>query len=124
MKRKEVEKDEVREHRITMEAIVDCYGPEEQAMGWFYYLEDKMQFPFEAECAVERRISPLKLGERFQVKGMATEDDCMQEMFVEIELFDRTFGVPLAQLQPIAVDAATQEAINDWKYWMARGYCF
>jgi hypothetical protein len=31
-------KDEEREERITMEAVVDAYGPEEQAMGWYYYL--------------------------------------------------------------------------------------
>jgi hypothetical protein len=118
------EKDEAREERIIMEVVVDAYDEEERAMGWFYYLDDKMRFPFEAKCVVERRISPLKIGERVQVKGMTVEDDCMQEMFVEIELFDRTFGVPLAQLQPIDVDADTQEAIDDWKYWVDRGYCF
>jgi hypothetical protein len=30
-------KDSKREHRIAMEIIVDAYGPEEQAMGWYYY---------------------------------------------------------------------------------------
>ena len=119
-----VEKDDAREERIMMEAVVDAYGEEERAMGWFYYLDDRIQFPFEAECVTERRISPLKVGEHVQVKGMTSESDCMQEMFVEIELFDRTFGVPLVQLQPINVDADTQEAIDDWKYWMARGYQF
>jgi hypothetical protein len=29
-------RDEEREQRITMEIIVDAYGPEEQAMGWYY----------------------------------------------------------------------------------------
>ena len=28
------DRDAVREERIHMEAIVDAYGPEEQAMGW------------------------------------------------------------------------------------------
>ena len=41
-----VEKDEAREYRITMEIIVDAYGPEEQALGWYCYLEDKLRFPF------------------------------------------------------------------------------
>jgi hypothetical protein len=39
-----------REQRIALEIIVDAYGPEEQAMGWYYYLEDKLQFPFTAVC--------------------------------------------------------------------------
>ncbi len=119
-----VAKNETREERIMMEVLVDAYDEEDRAMGWFYYLQDTMQFPFEAECVAERRVSPLKVGERVQVKGMITEDDCMQEMFAEIEWSDRTFGVPLAQLQPIDVDAATQEAVDDWKYWTDRGYCF
>ncbi len=39
-------RDEEREERIHNEIIVDAYGPEEQAMGWYYYLEDKLCFPF------------------------------------------------------------------------------
>jgi len=118
------EKDEAREHRITMEAIVDAYGGEEQAMGWYYYLDDKIQFPFQAKCIQERRISPLKPGEIVKVVKMSSEDECMREMFVEIEWQDRTFSVLLAQLQAINVDDETQEAIEDWHYWVARGYEF
>lgn len=51
---------------------------------------------------------------------MASEDECMREMYVEIEWQKRTFGVPLAQLQPLEVDEDTQEAIADWHYWVAR----
>lgn len=119
-----VEKDEIREHRIAMEAIVDAYGPEEQAMGWYYYLEDRIQFPFEARCVETRRISPLQEGERVKVIQMAPEDECMREMFVEIQWQDRTLGVPLAQLQPLDVDEKTQEAVADWHYWTERGYKF
>ncbi len=119
-----VEKDEAREHRITMEAILDAYGGEEQALGWYYYLDDKMQFPFQAKCIQERRVSPLKAGEIVQVAGMSSEDECMRAMFVEIEWQDRTFSVPLAQLQAINVDVETQEAIEDWHYWVACGYEF
>ena len=119
-----VEKDEAREYRIAMEAIVDAYGPEEQAMGWYYYLEDKIQFPFGARCIEARRISPLKVGEQVEVMQMAPEDECMREMFVEIQWQDRTIGVPLVQLQPLDVDEGTQEAIADWHYWVERGYEF
>ncbi len=117
-----VERDEVRENRITDEAIVDCYGPEEQAMGWYYYLEDRIQFPFKARCVRHKSISPLQVDEEVSVIGMADEVDCMAEMFVEIEWGGRKFGVPLAQLQGIAVDDDTEEAISDWHYWVGRGY--
>ncbi len=34
-----IDRDEEREHRIAMEVVVDAYGPEEQALGWYYYLD-------------------------------------------------------------------------------------
>ena len=119
---KEIARDEEREHRIEMEAIVDAYGPEEQALGWYCYLDDKITFPFTARCIEERRISPLKMGEQVTVTGMASEDDCMHEMFVEIEWQGRSLGVPLFQLEPVKVDDSTLEAIADWHYWGKRGY--
>jgi Calcium binding len=119
---KQIEEDEVRERRIRDEAIVDAYGPEEQALGWYYYLEEQIAFPFTARCIEARRISPLKKGEKVSVIEMAPEDDCMHEMFVVIEWKERNFGVPLAQLDPVDVDDDTQEAIKDWRYWVKRGY--
>ena len=119
---KKNERNEKREHRIEMEIIVDAYSSEEQALGWHYYLEDKITFPFSARCIAERRISPLKKGEKVPVIEMAPEDDCMHEMFVIIEWQDRNFGIPLAQLEPSSVDKLTQEAIADWHYWVKRGY--
>jgi Calcium binding len=37
----ELRKNRIREERIHNEVIVDAYGPEEQALGWYYYLENK-----------------------------------------------------------------------------------
>ncbi len=53
-------KDPIREDRIRDEVIVDANGPEEQAMGWYYYLADKLQFPFQAKCVVSKVVSPLR----------------------------------------------------------------
>ena len=52
-------RDETREERITMEIIVDAYGSEEQAMGWYCYLDEKLNFPFFAKCIAERATSAL-----------------------------------------------------------------
>lgn len=116
------EHDPEREERIVMEIIVDAYGPEEQALGWYYHLEDKLAFPFAARCVERRRISPLQIDEIVQVTGMTPEDDCMHEMFVMVAWQGRELGVPLAQLEPVDVDPDTAEAINDWHYWVAQGY--
>lgn len=114
--------DEIREKRICDEIIVDTYGPEEQALGWYYYLEDKMTFPFRAKCIVHRTISPLEVGEMVQVVGMPSEEDCYHEMFVIIELQGRRMGVPLSQLEPVDADEETRTAVEDWHYWVAMGH--
>ncbi len=120
-----IEKDSEREYRISMEAIVDANGPEEQAMGWYYYLDDKIRFPLQAKCVIERATSPLHKGDEVEVKGMASEAVCEHEMFVEIQWANGKLAVPLAQIQPKAdVDANTKEAVEDWHYWVNRGYEF
>lgn len=71
-----MEEDQTREERIHDEIIVDAYGPDEQAMSWYYYLEEKLTFPFEAKCTTKRTISPLEVGEEVRVVGMPDEKDC------------------------------------------------
>ena len=114
--------DEEREERIHMEIIVDAYGPEEQAMGWYYYLADTMQFPFSARCVARRTISPLELGDKVKVVGMAPEEECEHEMFVLIQRKSHPLAVPLMQLEGIKVDEETQQAIEDWHYWVDQGH--
>ena len=117
-----IEKDEDREHRIDMEIVVDAYDEVERAMGWYYYLEGKLDFPFRARCIVKLDISPLAVGEEVQVEGMPPEDACMYQMFVKIRWLGRELAVPLSQLEGVDVDSETEEAIEDWRYWVARGY--
>ena len=118
-----IERDEERENRIRNEAIVDAYGVEEQAMSWYYYLADTIAFPFQAMCIQELRKSPLRLDEVTTVVDMISDDDSY-EMLAEIEFMGRTMGVPLHQLEPIDVDDNTRQVIEDWQYWVARGYQF
>ncbi len=115
-------KDEEREERIHMEIIVDAYGPEEQAMGWYNYLDDTLHFPFSARCITRRRTSPLKPGDEVEVVEMAPADDCEHEMFVLINWKGNQLAVPLMQLEGIQVDEETQQAIEDWRYWVNQDY--
>ncbi len=116
-------KNAERERRIEMEIVVDAYGPEEQAMGWYYYLEGKLQFPFTATCVAERAVSPLHKGDEVEILGMAPEDECQHEMFVMMRWERRGLAVPLSQVKPIGeIDIDTREAVADWLYWVDQGY--
>ena len=106
-------------------SIVDAYGPEERSMGWYYYLADTIQFPFTAKCKSRRQISPLKVGDTVDAVGMADEDECQGEMFVNIRWDGDTLAIPLAQLDPVDVeDDDTIQAVEDWHYWIEMGYEF
>lgn len=108
-----------------MEIVADAYGAEEQAMGWYYYLDDQLQFPFTAVCVEKRVISPLKVKDEVVVLEMAPGDECEREMFVMIKYQKDGLGVPLSQLSPIkATDKQTKQAVEDWHYWVQMGYEF
>ncbi|OGL84505.1 calcium-binding protein [Candidatus Uhrbacteria bacterium RIFCSPLOWO2_01_FULL_55_36] len=117
--------DKKREQRIEDEVIVDCYGPEEQALGWYYYLHDTVQCPFKAKCVKERPISPLRKGDIVEVTGMPKEEECEHEMFATVTWEGRTLAVPFAQLEPVhGTDAKTRQAVADWHYWVGMRYEF
>lgn len=116
--------DKKREERIIHSIVVDAYGEDERALGWYYYLEERIAFPFTGECIENRGISPLRKGEQVEVISMSKEDDCTSEIFVQIKWQGREMGIPLAQIKPVKVDPDTKEAIQDWQYWAAMGYMF
>ena len=121
---KKPKKDPIREDRIRNQAIVDAYGAAEKAMSWYYYLDDKIRFPFHAKCIAPKVVSPLRNGETVEVRRMAPEDACSADMLVLIRWQGRKMAVPLSQLAAIDPDESTAEAIGDWHYWVAQGYLF
>lgn len=116
--------DKNREKRIDMEVVVDAYNEDERAMGWYYYLQDKLQFPFKAKRVNRQRPQ----GKEIEVVEMSPEDECMRSMFVEIRYregeVDDIFSARLEDIHPIEVDEETAEAIADWHYWIDMEYEF
>lgn len=118
-------KEPEREERIVMEIVVDAYDSEERALSWYYYLQGQLQFPFAARCIAERRTSPLQVGDTAKVIEMASEEECDHEIFVLTSWKRRKLAVPLSQIAAANnVDEETQQALDDWQYWVERGYEF
>lgn len=113
--------DDEREHRITYEVVVDCYDDYEVTMGWYYYLEDKLAFPFAAKWLTGKTST----NDIVQVQGMASEEECKTDMLVEIEYSDGelkdVFTVPLADIQPVENEHERMQAFGDWQYWLEQG---
>ena len=119
-----IDKDAAREDRIHMEVVADAYGTEERAMGWYYYLDDKISFPFTAECVTADKRNPLEINERVTAMQISGEDICEYDMYVDFLWGSKVLAVPLVQLIPLDADEETLEAIEDWHYWVKRGYRF
>jgi len=117
-------REQAREARIHNEIVVDAYDASERAMGWYYHLEENLQFPFTATCIKARPISPLRVGDEVEVTGMAPEEECQREVFVMIRWERCGLAVPLFQLRGVATDEPTRQAIEDWHYWVKQGYEF
>lgn len=121
------EKDPIREKRIDYEIVVDAYDAEEKAIGWYYYLADKISFPFLAKWKKTNKKTGAIAEKEVEVIDMASADDCERSMYVEVAYIDEkddTFTAKLSDIEAIAPDADTAEAISDWKYWVDMGYEF
>jgi hypothetical protein len=78
-----------------------------------------------ARCVQERATSPLQVGDEVEVVGMAPENECEREMFVETHWDNkRTLAIPLSQLDVIEGDDETRQAVEDWYYWVGMRYEF
>ena len=119
-----IKENKEREKRIDMEIVVDAYNEVERAMGWYCYLQDGLKFPFKARCIQKRSTSPLKIGDVVGVIGMGKEDDCMHDMYVNIKWDDDVLSVPLSQLEGIKPNKKSKQVMEDWQYWIQRGYQF
>ncbi len=122
---KKAKRDRRREQRIATEIVVDAYDDQERAMGWYYYLQERLRFPLRATCLAKRATSPLRVKDEVEVIGIPDESECEHEVFVTIRWGKGRLAVPLVQLQPVSgTDAQTKEAIRDWHYWVQMGYKF
>jgi hypothetical protein len=116
--------DPVREDRIAMEIVVDAYDDQERAVGWHAYVENICEFPFTAICRKHRSTSPLRPDTKVDVLRAAEFDDCMHELFVIVLWRGEELAVPLDQLDVVDADPETRQAVEDWHYWVERGYSY
>lgn len=123
----EREIDPIREHRIDYEIVVDAYNEDERALGWYYYLQNKITFPFLAKWLKKSRKTSAIVEKEVEVLGMASEDDCLRDMYVEVAYIDEkddTFTANISDIEAINADQNTQEALADWQYWLDQNYDF
>ena len=92
-------------------------------MVWYYYLQDTLNFPFDARIIDDKAI-PLA-DQRVQVISLADEEDCEAGILVIVK---QGAEEPLfMQLEHISIEGLNKETavpMGDWHYWVERGYSF
>ena len=109
-------KNKEREKRIHNEIIVDCYDEDEQKMGWYYYMEEKLHFPFKAKFILRKRDG-AETKQAIDVVQLSSDEGFGNDMLVGACYNENIFDVPLLSLLNIEADKETIEAIEDWRYW-------
>ncbi|MEM6263642.1 MAG: calcium-binding protein [Bacteroidota bacterium] len=108
--------------KLYSEILVDCHDEDEQNMSWYYYCQDELEFPFEANIELKKRKGGTVV-KQVNVLNLSTDDSDFDRSFdlkVEIELNEYVIGVPISQLTDIKATEATIETINIWNYWNKR----
>ncbi len=114
-------RDEEREERIMMEIVVDAYGPEEQAMGWYYYLEENIEFPFKATAQL-RNTDGATVPKEVNVVGLASDEEGItgKDFLLDIEAGEYINTIAFSKLSRIKASPQTKEVFAVWNYWIGR----
>ena len=110
-------KDEI-QHKIDYEIIVDCYDEYEVSMGWYYYMEETLKFPFKAKAKLKKVDGSVKLTE-IQVTGLAADEEGFMGNDFDLEILVGGYATDIAytKLSDIKADDQSLEAFAIWKYW-------
>lgn len=119
-------KDAEREERIRDEITVDAHGDSEVATSWYYYLEEKLDFPFEAMVYTHKKRNPPNSishsASKIRVLGLAPLQRCsVQQIWAMAILLTGGWETPihilLTDLNSVEADETREEALSDWMYW-------
>ncbi len=112
--------DREREKRLDYEVFVDAYTKEEQALCWYYYLENKITFPFQARWGNEI-VEVTDMDEDSEEAGSDLRQldsaRCKLNVLYREGDMEDIFPVLVTELEPVNADEKTQEAIADLRYW-------
>lgn len=110
--------EDERDHRIHYEIIVDAYDDQEVAMSWYYYMEEKLEFPIMAKVKL-----PVKGGKTEEKSVKIVEIDPKSETSLTLRLGiaesggDRVQYISPDDIISAETSAENLEVLNDWLYW-------
>jgi len=104
------------------EILVDCKGEYEQNMSWYYFVQDELEYPFDAFIEIRKREGG-KVSKKIKVVDLSTEDSNFDKNFdlkVDVEFDDFILEIPLGKLEKIEASERIVEIIEVWNYWIKK----
>lgn len=109
--------DEEMQYKIDYEIIVDAYDEYEQSMGWYYFFEETIDFPFTAMAQLKKRDGTIE-SKRVKIVGLSSkEEDFMNDDFnLEMEQGQYIRPIAYSALSDIRAADETLEAFQIWDF--------
>ena len=94
-----------------MNALMDTYSSEEALCGWYSYLEDELEFPFEI----------ISKGEKGVVTGLAEIEEFDGDLYVYTKMKADSLAIGLSQVELVEASSQTEQAVKDWQHFVEIG---
>lgn len=110
------------QRKIDYKIVVDCYCDEEVSSAWYIYLEDNIEFPFEAVASLKKTDGGTAQ-KKVKVVGMGEEGQEVtgNDFDVEIEAGDYLCKIAFSRLSRIKASKQSLEVFAIWRYWIGKG---
>lgn len=110
--------DDEMQYKIDYEIIVDAYDEYEQSMGWFYFFDETLEFPFTATATLKKRGGQVDV-KSVKIVGLSSkEDDFMNNDFnLDMEQGGYIHPIAYSALSHIQASDETLEAFHIWDYY-------
>ena len=102
---------------IQDEITVDAYGDDEVSSGWSVFMEDNINYPFEAEYKIKWKNGKSIWKKIIVLRNESSSSSTFPEAnyYVEVELDEMIISVKLDDLRKVNGDLETQRALEVWK---------
>lgn len=109
--------DEEMKDKIYNEIIVDAYDEYEQSMGWYYFFEETLEFPFTATAHLKKRDGATE-SKRVKITGIVSKEEDFRSDDFNLEMEQGQYLRPVAYsaLSDIKASEETLEAFQIWEY--------
>jgi calcium binding protein len=113
----EMSKDPLQSERLEA-LLVDCHNEWEQLAALEAYLEEQLDFPFQAVCDVAPVPGSYGIGQGDRVKVLAFLDsDQRWGVMVRVQKERRFYRCPLFRLKPKKLTPPQMMAVDDYRVW-------